>query len=54
MMKRTFVVPVLLFALLESGYSQRADFDILIRNGRVVDGTGNPSLVDGGFGLQNN
>jgi dihydroorotase-like cyclic amidohydrolase len=45
MMRRTFVVPVLLFALLGSGYSQRADFDILIRNGRVVDGTGNPSFI---------
>jgi len=45
MTKRTFVVSVLLFALLGSGFSQRADFDILIRNGRVVDGTGNPSFI---------
>ncbi len=45
MMKRPFVVPVLLFALLGSSYSQRPDFDILIRNGRVVDGTGNPSFI---------
>ncbi len=45
MIKRTFVVSVLLFALLGSGFSQRADFDILIRNGRVVDGTGNPSFI---------
>jgi N-acyl-D-aspartate/D-glutamate deacylase len=45
MVKRTFVVSILLFALLGSSYSQRADFDILIRNGRVVDGTGNPSFI---------
>jgi N-acyl-D-aspartate/D-glutamate deacylase len=45
MMKRTFTVPVLLLALFGSGYRQSPDFDILIRNGRVVDGTGNPSFV---------
>jgi N-acyl-D-aspartate/D-glutamate deacylase len=51
MMKKPFVVPVLLFALLGSGFSQRADFDILIRNGRIIDGTGNPSFV-GDVGLR--
>jgi N-acyl-D-aspartate/D-glutamate deacylase len=40
-----------LFALLGSGFSQRADFDILIRNGRIIDGTGNPSFV-GDVGLR--
>ncbi len=45
MMKRTFTVPVLLLALFGSGYRQSPDFDILIRNGRIVDGTGNPSFV---------
>jgi N-acyl-D-aspartate/D-glutamate deacylase len=44
-MKRIFVVPILLFALLSGSYSQQPDFDILIRNGRIVDGTGNPSFI---------
>jgi N-acyl-D-amino-acid deacylase len=45
MMKKTFVFGALLFALLGSAYTQQPDFDLLIRNGRVVDGTGNPSFV---------
>jgi N-acyl-D-amino-acid deacylase len=45
MMKKTFVVGALLFTLLGSGYTQQPDFDLLIRNGRIVDGTGNPSFV---------
>jgi N-acyl-D-aspartate/D-glutamate deacylase len=44
-MKRTIVVPVLLFVLLGSNYGQQPVFDTLIRNGRVVDGTGNPSFI---------
>jgi len=45
MMKRTLAIPVLLLALLGGGYTQSPDFDILIRNGRIVDGTGNPSFA---------
>ncbi|MFN0119804.1 MAG: N-acyl-D-amino-acid deacylase family protein [Blastocatellia bacterium] len=33
----------LAIALLLNGFSQSAGFDLLIRNGRLVDGTGNPS-----------
>lgn len=35
----------LLALLLVSTVSQQAEFDLLIRNGRIVDGTGNPSFV---------
>ncbi len=44
-MKKAWVVPTLICALLANGFTQQDDFDILIRNGRVVDGTGNPSYL---------
>ncbi|MFN0107852.1 MAG: N-acyl-D-amino-acid deacylase family protein [Blastocatellia bacterium] len=35
----------IIVALIWTSPAQQTDFDILIRNGRVVDGTGNPSFV---------
>jgi N-acyl-D-aspartate/D-glutamate deacylase len=44
-MKSALAVFVLAAALICVAAAQQADFDLLIRNGRVVDGTGNPSFV---------
>ncbi|MCI0617915.1 N-acyl-D-aspartate/D-glutamate deacylase, partial [bacterium] len=44
-MKIALVLFVLLAALMTGVEGQRLDFDLLIRNGRIVDGTGNPSYV---------
>ncbi|HQR36353.1 MAG TPA: D-aminoacylase [Blastocatellia bacterium] len=44
-MKNILTVISVLIALLWSPSTQQAEFDLLIRNGRVVDGTGNPSFV---------
>ncbi|MGH9769872.1 MAG: N-acyl-D-amino-acid deacylase family protein [Blastocatellia bacterium] len=44
-MKCALAFFILTIALMLSGAGQQAEFDLLIRNGRVVDGTGNPSFV---------
>src|SRR5262245_66340518 len=44
-MKIALALFVLLAALMTGVEAQRQDFDLLIRNGRIVDGTGNPSYV---------
>jgi N-acyl-D-amino-acid deacylase len=44
-MKRVLTVFALLAALTFGAAGQRPEFDLLIRNGRVVDGTGNPSFA---------
>jgi N-acyl-D-amino-acid deacylase len=45
-MKTALVLFVLMFSLIEGVEGQQAEFDLLIRNGRVLDGTGNPSFVN--------
>ncbi len=44
-MKSALVVFVLMAGLMWSVVAQQPDFDMLIRNGRIVDGTGNPSFI---------
>src|SRR5262245_31060050 len=44
-MKIALVLFVLMAALIAGGSGQRSEFDLLIRNGRIVDGTGNPAYV---------
>jgi N-acyl-D-amino-acid deacylase len=51
-MKTTLVVSLLLLTLTGSLYRQQPDFEILITNGRIVDGTGNPSYI-GDIGIRN-
>ena len=45
-MKTTLVLFVLMFTLIAGVEGQQAEFDLLIRNGRILDGTGNPSFVN--------
>jgi N-acyl-D-amino-acid deacylase len=51
-MKTTLVVSLLLLTLTGSLDRQQPDFEILITNGRIVDGTGNPSYI-GDIGIRN-
>src|SRR5215813_10125733 len=44
-MKIAQVLFVLMVALIAGVEGQQAEFDLLISNGRIVDGTGNPSFV---------
>src|SRR5262245_17249178 len=45
-MKTALVLFVLVFTLIAGVESQQVEFDLLIRNGRILDGTGNPSFVN--------
>jgi len=44
-MKSALFMFTLVIALMWSAAGQQAEFDLLIRNGRIVDGAGNPSFV---------
>ena len=45
-MKTALVLFILMFILIAGVEGQQAEFDLLIRNGRILDGTGNPSFVN--------
>jgi N-acyl-D-amino-acid deacylase len=45
-MKTALVLFVLMFILIAGVEGQQAEFDLLIRNGRILDGTGNPSFIN--------
>jgi N-acyl-D-aspartate/D-glutamate deacylase len=45
-MKTALVLFVLMFTLIAGVEGQQTEFDLLIRNGRILDGAGNPSFVN--------
>src|SRR5215468_9938852 len=45
-MKTALILFVIVFTLIAGLEDQQAAFDLLIRNGRILDGTGNPSFVN--------
>ena len=45
-MKTALVLFALMFTLIAGVEGQQAEFDLLIHNGRILDGTGNPSFVN--------
>ncbi len=50
-MRKILSVFILIFVATWSVGGQRPEFDLLIRNGRIVDGTGNPSYI-GDLGIR--
>lgn len=50
-MRPVLATALLLAAALASVHGQRAPFDLIVRGGRVVDGTGNPSF-DADLGIR--
>src|SRR5262245_4023741 len=45
-MKTALVLFVLIFTLIKGLEGEQTEFDLLIRNVRIVDGTGNPSFIN--------
>lgn len=45
MLKGAWLVPLLLGAMLGGLHGEQPEYDLIIRGGRLVDGTGNPSFI---------